>query len=153
MRTLELRVPPPFLALLVAAAMWGIAFATARIEMPVLVRLGAAIASAIAGISIAISGVIAFRRAHTTVSPMNPEATSSLVTSGVYRFTRNPMYLGLCLVLLAWAFLLSSALAFLGPVVFIFYISRFQIASEETALSKRFGEAFSKYEAKVRRWI
>jgi protein-S-isoprenylcysteine O-methyltransferase Ste14 len=63
------------------------------------------------------------------------------------------MYLGLCLVLIAWGLVLSSTLAFFGPVAFILYISRFQIAPEETALSMIFGEAFSSYKAKVRRWI
>jgi protein-S-isoprenylcysteine O-methyltransferase Ste14 len=153
MRPLELKVPPPVVAVLVAAAMWGVALVTARIEMPVLVRVSAALAFAVAGVGIAISGLIAFRRARTTVSPVKPEGASSLVTSGVYRFTRNPMYLGLCLVLIAWGLVLSSTLAFFGPVAFILYISRFQIAPEETALSMIFGEAFSSYKAKVRRWI
>ena len=153
MQALELKVPPPVVALLVAAAMWGVASVTARIEMPVLVRVGATLAFAIAGVGIAISGVIGFRRARTTVNPMKPEAASSLVTSGVYRFTRNPMYLGLCLLLVAWALFLSSPLAFLGPILFILYMNRFQIASEETALSATFGEEFANYKAKVRRWI
>ncbi len=153
MQALELRVPPPVVALAVAAAMWGAALVTARIEMSVLLRVSATLAFAIAGIGIAVSGVIAFRRAHTTLSPVKPEAASFLVTSGVYRFTRNPMYLGLCLVLLAWATLLSSAVALLGPLVFMLYIGRFQIVPEETALSERFGEAFSNYKRKVRRWI
>ena len=153
MQALELKVSPPVVALLVAAAMWGVASVTARIEMALLVRASAALAFAIAGVGMAISGVIAFHHARTTVSPVKPDSASSLVTSGVYRFTRNPMYLGLCLVLLAWASFLSSALAFLGPILFIFYINRFQIVSEETALSRIFGAAFSNYQAKVRRWL
>ena len=153
MQALELKVPPPVVALLVAVAMWCVASMTARIEMPVLVRASAALAFVIAGIAVALSGVIAFRRARTTVSPVKPDAASSLVTSGVYRFTRNPMYLGLCLWLLAWACFLSSALAFLGPILFILYINRFQIVPEETALSRIFGAAFSNYQAKVRRWL
>ncbi|HEX6004877.1 MAG TPA: isoprenylcysteine carboxylmethyltransferase family protein [Burkholderiales bacterium] len=153
MSPLELRIPPPIVALVVAAAMWGIALVTSRIEAPVLVRVGGALALAIAGVGIAISGVIAFRRAHTTVSPLKPEAVSSLVTSGVYRLTRNPMYLGLCLALLAWAWFLSSAFALLGPVAFVLYIDRFQIVPEERALSRIFGQAFSNYKATVRRWI
>jgi protein-S-isoprenylcysteine O-methyltransferase Ste14 len=84
---------------------------------------------------------------------MKPEIASSLVTSGAYRFTRNPMYLGLCLLLVAWALFLSSLLAFVGPLLFILYMNRFQIAPEETALSTIFGEEFANYKAKVRRWI
>jgi protein-S-isoprenylcysteine O-methyltransferase Ste14 len=153
LHALDLKIPPPIVTLLVAAAMWAVARTSAGMEMPTLVRVGAALACAIAGVGIAMAGVIGFRRAGTTVNPKKPNAASSLVTGGVYRFTRNPMYLGLCLVLLAWALFLSSPLAFLGPVLFILYINRFQVAPEETALSAIFGEAFADYKAKVRRWI
>jgi protein-S-isoprenylcysteine O-methyltransferase Ste14 len=101
--------------------------------MPNLARVTTAIAIAMAGIVIAILGVIALRRAKTTVSPLKPEATSSIVTSGVYGFTRNPMYLGLALALLAWAVFVSSAWALLGPVAFVLYMNRFQIIPEERA--------------------
>jgi protein-S-isoprenylcysteine O-methyltransferase Ste14 len=133
--------------------MWGIALATPSAEISTLIRLVAATAIALAGVGIAISGAVAFRRARTTVNPLKPETTSSLVTSGVYRFTRNPMYVGLALVLLAWAAFLSSALALLGPLVFILYISRFQIVPEERVLSGMFGAAYATYLAKVRRWL
>src|SRR5665213_574663 len=153
MRALELKIPPPVVALLVGVAMWAISHAAARIEISAPVRIGAALVIAIAGVCIAVAGALAFRHAHTTTSPVKPEAASSLVTSGIYRFTRNPMYLGLCLVLLAWAFFLSSVLAFMGPIVFVFYIGRFKIAPEERALSRIFGAAFADYRATVRRWI
>ena len=153
MRALELKLPPPALALLIAVAMWGISLATSRFEMPEALRFAAVALFAVVGFGIAISGVLAIRRARTTISPIKPEAATSLVTSGVYRFTRNPMYLGLCFVLLAWAVFLSSAWAFLGPGAFVLYINRFQIAPEENALSKLFGPAFAKYQSKVRRWL
>lgn len=152
MRSLELKIPPPLVALLTAAAMWGFS-STGRIELPIALRIGVGLVAALAGFGIAISGVIAFRRAHTTVSPLKPETASRLVTSGVYRFTRNPMYLGLCVVLTAWAFVLSSALLLLGPLAFILYITRFQIVPEERMLSRLFGDAFADYQARVRRWI
>lgn len=133
--------------------MWGISLTTPPVEAPALVRLVAAIAIALAGVGIAIAGVVAFRRARTTVNPLKPEATSSLVISGVYGFTRNPMYVGLALVLLAWAVFLSSALALLGPLVFILYMNRFQIVPEERVLSGMFGDAYSTYQTNVRRWI
>jgi len=152
MRSLELKIPPPLVALLIAAAMWSFS-ATGRIEMPIALRIAVGVVAALAGFGIAISGVIAFRRAHTTVSPLKPDTASRLVTSGVYGFTRNPMYLGLCLVLAGWAFFLSSPLMLLGPLAFILYITRFQIVPEERSLSSLFGEAFADYQAKVRRWI
>ena len=153
MRALELKIPPPLVALVIAVAMWGISLATSRFEISPAFRYAAAILIALAGFGFAISGVRAIRRARTTISPIKPEAATSLVTSGVYRFTRNPMYLGLCLVLLAWAVFLSSAWAVLGPVAFVLYINQFQIAPEEKVLSKLFGQAFAEYQSKVRRWL
>jgi protein-S-isoprenylcysteine O-methyltransferase Ste14 len=153
MQALELKIPPPVVALLMAAAMWGIRLTTPPVDIPMVVRAGIASAFAVAGIGIALWGVIAFRRARTTVNPLKPESASSLVTSGVYRFTRNPMYVGMGLVLIAWAFLLSSAMALLGPVVFVLYMNRFQIEPEERALAIRFGDAFLNYRATVRRWL
>lgn len=153
MQTLELKIPPPVVALLIAAAMWGISFATPPVEVPALIRVVAAITIALAGVGTAISGVVALRRARTTVNPLKPETSSALVTSGVYRLTRNPMYIGLALVLLAWAVFVASALAFLGPLLFILYISRFQIVPEERVLSAMFSAAYSAYQVKVRRWL
>jgi len=153
MQALELKIPPPVVALLVAVAMWGISLATPAVVVTTSIRVSVAIAIALAGFGIAISGALAFARVRTTVSPLKPETTSSLVTAGVYRFTRNPMYVGVALILLAWAVFLSSPLALPGPLVFIFYIGRFQIVPEERVLSAKFGAAYSAYRAKVRRWI
>jgi protein-S-isoprenylcysteine O-methyltransferase Ste14 len=153
MRALELKVPPPVVALLAAAAMWAISLATPVAALPAPIRVAAAFAIALAGIGVAISGVIGFRRAKTTVNPLKPETTTSLVTSGVYRFTRNPMYAGLAMTLLALAVFLSSPLALLGPLGFILYITRFQIVPEERVLAAMFGADYSAYRAKVRRWL
>ena len=153
MRALDLKIPPPVLTLLVALAMWGLSLATSRFEISPAFRYAAVILIALVGFGVAISGVRAIRRARTTTSPIKPEAATSLVTSGIYRFTRNPMYLGLCLVLLAWAVFLSSAWAVLGPVAFVLYMNRFQIAPEERVLSTIFGQAFADYQSKVRRWL
>jgi protein-S-isoprenylcysteine O-methyltransferase Ste14 len=105
------------------------------------------------GVLICLSGVVSFRRAKTTVNPMKPDSTSSLVVSGIYRYTRNPMYVGFALVLFGWAAFLSSvaALAF-GPV-FIVYMNRFQIQPEERMLSSLFPHEYPAYRARVRRWV
>ena len=153
MRALELRIPPPIVALLSAAIMWGIAHVMPPVEMPGLIRVTTAIALALAGVVIAISGVIAIRRANTTLNPLKPETTSTIVTSGVYRFTRNPMYVGLAFVLLAWAVFMSSAWSLLGVVCFILYMNRFQIMPEERVLSGMFAASYTAYQAKVRRWL
>jgi len=153
MNALELKIPPPAMALLMACAMWAASWAAPMAYMPDGIRVLAAIAIAIAGIATAISGVIAFRRARTTVNPLKPETSSSLVTSGIYRFTRNPMYVGLTLVLLGWAVFLPSVWTLLGPLVFVLYMTRFQIVPEERALAGLFGATYFEYQANVRRWI
>jgi protein-S-isoprenylcysteine O-methyltransferase Ste14 len=153
MHALELKIPPPVVGLVIAAVMWGISLVSPSVEVPAPIRLIAAIAIALAGVATGISGVVAFRRAKTTTSPLKPETTSSLVTSGVYRLTRNPMYVGVALVLLAWAVFLSSIWSLLGPLAFILYMTRFQIIPEERVLAGIFGDAYSVYQAKVRRWL
>jgi protein-S-isoprenylcysteine O-methyltransferase Ste14 len=105
------------------------------------------------GVGLSVAGVRSFRRAQTTLNPTKPQEASSLVTTGIYRVTRNPMYLGLSLVLLAWTVFLSSAWALLGVAAFVLYINRLQIAPEERALSQLFGSEYTAYQAKVRRWL
>lgn len=153
MNALELKIPPPVVTLLIAAAMWVAAGTGAPIEVPDLARHVVAATIALAGVCISLAGVISFRRANTTVNPLKPETTSSLVTAGIYHYTRNPMYVGLLLALLAWAVFLSSAWAFAGPVAFVLYLNRFQIVPEEKVLAGMFGAAYSKYQARVRRWL
>jgi protein-S-isoprenylcysteine O-methyltransferase Ste14 len=140
-------------ALLVALAMWDVARnsdASAAPEMP---RLLVAIALALVGVAFDVSGVIAFHRAKTTINPMKPQSTSSIVDSGIYRVTRNPMYVGLVFLLCAWAVFLGPWWALPGPFAFAAYIGRFQIAPEEKALAALFGAEYLSYKAKVRRWL
>ncbi len=87
------------------------------------------------------------------MNPIKPGAASSLVSSGVYRFTRNPMYLGLSVTLLGWAMFLSNPLALLAVPLFVLYINRFQIDPEERVLSSLFGAEYAAYKEKVRRWL
>ena len=153
MRALELRVPPPVVALLIGVAMWFGAGELASFQVPLVVRLVAFMVIALVGGATALAGDLEFKRARTTINPFKPENSTALVTSGIYRFTRNPMYVGLTLVLLGWAAFLCSAWALLGPIVFVLYIGRFQIVPEERALSAKFGAAYTEYMARVRRWL
>ena len=84
---------------------------------------------------------------------MKPESASSLVVSGIYRFTRNPMYLGMLLVLSGWAIFLSNALSFLFLPAYVVYMNRFQIGPEERALAAKFPQPFADYRSEVRRWL
>ena len=153
MKSLEARIPPPALAAAIAGAMWATSRLAPLLQIPGALRLGTAAAVLLVGIGFSVGGVLAFRRARTTLNPTKPEQASSLVRSGVYRVTRNPMYVGLLCVLVAWAVFLSSAWALLGPLIFVLYIGRFQIAPEERALAKLFGSEFADYQVKVRRWL
>ena len=153
MRSLELRIPPPVAGLVVAAGMWTVAHLPPILELPKLVRLLVAAVLIAIGVAVAIGGVMSFRRAKTTVNPLKPETSAALVSTGVYSFTRNPMYLGMVLALFAWAVYLSSIWALVGPVLFGLYITRFQIVPEERVLDRLFGAPFAEYKKRVRRWL
>lgn len=153
MSWLEFRIPPPLIALAAAAAMWLVARSYPGWAMPFERRGAVAIAVALIGVALVITGAIQFRRARTTLTPLNPAAASTLVVSGIYRFSRNPMYLGLAIVLLAWAIYLSHPLALLGVGAFAAYIQRFQIIPEEKALRALFPGAYEAYARQVRRWL
>jgi protein-S-isoprenylcysteine O-methyltransferase Ste14 len=139
--------------MLIAGAMWGISPAGSPSEVFNVLHMAAAAAIALLGGCISFSGILAFRRARTTVSPLQPERTSALVATGIYRFTRNPMYVGLLIILFAWSVFLLSALSVVGPLMFVLYMGRFQIAPEERVLSTLFGPDYADYSARVRRWL
>jgi protein-S-isoprenylcysteine O-methyltransferase Ste14 len=153
MKALELKVPPVLLFAVLAAAMFGLerAFPAWTLALPW--RAAAAVALAAVGIAIALAGVAAFRRSRTTVNPHTPDKASSVVTHGVYRWTRNPMYLGILFVLAGWALFLGHAAALIALPVFVTYMNRFQIRPEEQILAAKFGAPFTAYMAAVRRWI
>jgi protein-S-isoprenylcysteine O-methyltransferase Ste14 len=133
--------------------MWLLASAFPGLTVQLPGNTAVAIALALAGMGIAVTGVVQFRKSRTTVNPMNPAASSSLVVSGVYRVTRNPMYLGFALALLGWAVLLANPLTLLVLPLFTAYMTRFQILPEERALKSKFSADFEAYMARVRRWI
>jgi protein-S-isoprenylcysteine O-methyltransferase Ste14 len=151
--TLELKIPPVAVALITAAGMWFAARAVPGMEVSF---PGSEVVSGLVAASggiIALLGVVAFGRAGTTVNPMKPGSSSSLVVAGIYSVTRNPMYLGLLLVLLAWAIYLANILTVLFLPAFVWYMNRYQIEPEERALTSLFGPEFTAYAARVRRWI
>lgn len=153
MQTLELRVPPPLVAALLAASMWFLPLYPQTQWLSGSLRIFLAVIVVLVGQSIALAGVIAFRRARTTINPVRASEASSLVNSGIYGLTRNPMYLGWALTLLALALYLGNLLAFVLVPVFVWYITRFQIKPEERILTQLFGKQFMHYSSKVRRWI
>ncbi len=153
MVNLEHRIPPPVIAVLTAAAMWAISPIGPHFAIDVDLKHILVALLVMIGIASDVLGILAFRASRTTVNPLKPECSSTLVTGGVYRITRNPMYVGIVFFLLAWAVHLSALLPLAGIVLFVFYITRFQIRPEERALERIFGEQYSTYCARVRRWL
>ena len=153
MNALETKVPPPLAGLLIGALVWLASAAYSPTAIPFPIRLTAALTLLVVGFGIALAGVRAVLRAKTTLNPIQPETTSALVTSGIYRYTRNPMYLGMATWLLAWSAWLGTPVGLLGAPLFMLYMNRFQIGPEERALNKLFGAEFAAYLARVRRWL
>lgn len=153
LQNLETKIPAP----IVAIAVGGLMMLYARIAevsidtSPVFAEVGTRISQLSA--VIALFAFASFGLARTTINPLDPSRASALVTSGIYRITRNPMYLSLLLLLIAYAVRLGSLAEWLGPVLFAIYVTRFQIIPEERILEKKFGAAFLAYKSRTRRWI
>ncbi|MGY4676806.1 methyltransferase family protein [Pasteurella sp. P03HT] len=145
---MRLTLPPPVLFLGCALAMWFVPpfYVFPRYWIMILLLCGAS-----AGI--ALMSLWQFMQANTTVSPFSPEKSTALVTNGVYRISRNPMYLSLALLLLAWALWLGSLSAVILFMLFILLMTEMQIKREELALEKLFGATYVTYKQRVRRWL
>lgn len=153
MKNLELKIPPLILVLLAALAMWALALLAPEWALSHFTsRLIAAICGAL-GSLFCLLGVLAFRRANTTVDPRYPEKAACLVVVGIYGVSRNPMYLGFLFMLLGFAFFLQNYAAFIVLPFFIIYLQYFQIRPEERYMQEKFGDDFTQYTARVRRWL
>lgn len=153
MRWPEHRVPPPVIDATFALAMWATARLLPGLSADWPGRIVLSVALALAGVLLALAGVVSFRRHRTTVNPLKPQAASALVSTGAYAFTRNPMYLGMLVVLVAWGLYLSNLAAAVLVPLFVPCLNRLQILPEERVLRAKFGAAFDAYAARVRRWI
>jgi protein-S-isoprenylcysteine O-methyltransferase Ste14 len=153
MDSLELKIPPPLVAVLFGLVMWLVSSLGGAANVSFGNRIGVAIVVGSIGVVFGFSAMASFLRAKTTMNPTKPNLASSLITHGVYRFTRNPMYLSLVLYLVAWALYLSNWLALLLVPVFVLYIDQFQIKPEERALSALYGPEYASYKSRVRRWL
>jgi protein-S-isoprenylcysteine O-methyltransferase Ste14 len=153
MLDLKLKIPPLLLTSIFGLVMLGISVSSLPLAIPVVSRITLSIAIFTIGITFLITGVISFRLANTTVNPMVPNDSTALVTSGVYKITRNPMYLGFLMILISWGVFLSSVYSLVLPVLFVFYMNSFQIQPEESILQDIFGSEFTEYQKQVRRWI
>ena len=153
MSALELKIPPPVLTALFALVIWGISLTSPQIDYPAELQLVLGVGIAALGLCSILSGGWYFNKASTTVNPLKPNTSSTLVQNGIYGFSRNPMYLGLSLGLLGWTLYLAAPLGILGIAGFMLTITRLQIIPEERALKELFGQEFTAYQETVRRWI
>ena len=146
-------MPPPVWALLFVTCMVAAArlFPQTRIAFPGQAALAYALLGA--GVAVGASAVLSFRRHRTTVHPMRPDEASTLVTTGVFSVTRNPMYLGLALVVAGVGLRTGSLIALSLAPVFVVALTKFQIEPEEAAMRRLFGEAWGDYAARVPRWL
>ena len=148
---MNVKIPPLAIVFIGALLMWLPGALLPAPQLPAMPLIAAILA--LAGIATCAAGVLSFRLAGTTVNPLEPERATALVVRGIYRFTRNPMYLGFALLLAAWGVFLANAIALLVVPAFIMYMNRWQIAPEERALEALFGDDYRAYRASVRRWI
>ncbi len=143
---------PPVLVVLFFAAIMALVAHYSVIDLSAFISYVAAIFVVI-GVIFCIAGVVSFRLAKTTVNPNNPEQATELVTTGVYKLSRNPMYVGFAFILLGWGVWLMSIWAIACIAGFVAYLTLFQIIPEERALSKIFGQQYTDYMNRVRRWL
>ncbi len=150
---MRISVPPVAQTIIAGALMWLIH----RVDLgPALAFSGQRLVAAgfvLAGFLIGAAAVAAFVKQKTTVNPMAPESASKLVTDGLFRISRNPMYLAMLLLLIGWAVWLGD-IATVPPLIgFVWFMTAFQIKPEEEALREKFGEAYADYCRRTRRWI
>lgn len=154
MQSLELKIKPPIVAVIAVVIMFGLDYWLPSDKLGLgQYRLGIVLGLVIIGFMLAIIGVKKFIQAETTIHPDLKHATNKLVTNGIYRISRNPMYLGICLNLLAVSVWLNNWLAIGVCIGFVWYITQFQIKPEERFLQQRFGKQYEDYCYKVRRWL
>lgn len=150
---MKLRIPPVLQFFLCGALAMLVSYYLPSLSYDSSILKISAYVIGTAGILIILTAVASFVKARTTVNPHKPETASKLVTTGLYRISRNPMYLAMAMLLIAGATLLGNWAAFLGPVVFAALITHLQIKPEEAVLTDQFGEAYAAYCQQTRRWI
>lgn len=153
MKKLELKVPPVALFLLMVLLMHWLkgTLPEMKITVPFVEFVSAGLIAL--AVAVGIAGVYEFRKAKTTVNPVKPETASMVVDTGIFAYTRNPMYVALLLVIIAVGLWWQHLSVILCSVLFVAYMNRFQIKPEERALERLFGEDYLDYKNQVRRWI
>jgi len=150
---MKLLIPPPLLGLITGILIWSAAKFLAPLAFAFPGQKTIGVLLMLGGVLIEVIAVATFFRSKTSVNPMKPDAASKLVTTGLFGVTRNPMYLSLLGVLIGWSIFLGNLAALALPVLFVWYLTVFQIKPEEDALTQKFGDDYLDYCKRVRRWI
>ena len=150
---MKLKIPPPVQGLITAALIWLLHHVWPAPAIAFAAQNSLALLLFIVGLGIDLVSVFTFFKARTTVNPLSPQKTSSLVVSGMFSFSRNPMYLGMLLMLSAGALWLGSLAGVVPLFLFVFSINELQIKPEEVVLQKKFGSDYERYMKTVRRWV
>lgn len=150
---MKIKLPPPLYGVITALIMWILdAYLPLLHWLPESFAVIAWLPLSLGLVAVA-GALLQFVRSKTTPDPFRPERASTLVVSGVYNFSRNPMYFGLLMFLLAWAIYLGSLGGLICLPIFMWLLTNQQIKFEEAALTQRFGEQYEQYMQRVRRWI
>jgi protein-S-isoprenylcysteine O-methyltransferase Ste14 len=145
---LDTKIPPPIVTIIILSIIYLFDLNEYNLNTDII-----SIITLFIGLIFIISAVIQFINRKTTVNPTKPHKTSTLVITGTYKITRNPMYLGMLLIILSFALYKASIISLILIPLFIFYINKFQIEPEEFEMRKKFGEEYEDYCKKVDRWI
>lgn len=150
---MKIMIPPPLLAIVTGAFMYMLAYAMPQYVYEWQYAKYAAMFFIVSGLMITIFATGKFNTEKTTINPLTPEAASKLVTDGIFKYSRNPMYLGMLFVLIGWAIRLGNPINVLLVFGLYLYLLYFQIMPEEKALSEKFGDEFTAYTKQTRRWF
>lgn len=153
MKALELKIFPLAVVTIIAMSMWAFSHISPNLyfDIPGVVWLSAGLV--MIGVFVVLLSLWEFRAVGTTTDPRLPCESVTLVVWGIYRYSRNPMYFGFFLVLIAWGLFLGNVCSLLLLPVFIVYMNRFQIVPEERFMCEKFGDSYKQYKSEVRRWI
>ena len=148
---MKTKIPPPLVTLIFGF----IIFLTKNIFPKIKIYNNIVLGSLfiLIGILIASSSILLFKRYRTTITPINPKSATKLITSGIYKFSRNPMYFSLLLLLTGISIMINPIGGFIFIPIFILYLNLFQILPEEKAMTDLFKDEFLEYKNSVRRWI
>ena len=146
-----IKIPPPILVIILTSLVY---FSSTKLELIYLpYRQIVSVVILIIGLIVIVSPVVDFIKSKTTVNPVKFKNVNRLVTTGIYRYSRNPMYLGMILIIISTTVYYLNFLSVFSPLIFYIWINKFQINREEIFLEEKFGSEYLKYKSKTRRWI